>query len=140
MQTKYLKHFNHHLKRFREAQKLGHSDISMLCLIDVSVARAWELEADEQRCYPSLENLLDLCLKTGAPLEQFVDLPDSSDSKQLDLPGLSLKGSDDLTNTLEKLDQELEKLIPGKQEMELLRRFRNSDKENRELILQLIGN
>ena len=114
-------------------------DIAKYCLVDASVVDAWESEAIDKRFYPSLDNLLDLCFRAGVALEYFVELPESAAQQQLDLPGLSQSVDSDLRETLEELDAELEKLIPSKEEQELLRRFRKSDKENRELILQLIA-
>lgn len=139
MNMKYLKHFNKQLSSFREQQHLSIEKIAEHCLVDPSVALAWESTIEGTRCYPSLDNLLDLCFKTGASLEYFVDLPGANNSQQLDLPGLSAIAEGDLNTTLNQLDEELSRLIPGDEELELLRRFRNSDKQNRELILQLIS-
>jgi len=139
MNTKYLNRFNQQLKMFREKQRLSREQVAKLCLVDTSVVQAWELEDEKQRCFPSLDNLLDLCFKTGTALETFVDIPESSDTKQLDLPGLAFLEDADLAETLDQLDHELDKLIPAKEEIELLKKFRKSNKQNRELILQLIG-
>lgn len=70
----------------------------------------------------------------------FIDLPEAKNNNQLDLPGLTAIGDTDLSETLTMLDEQLEKLIPGKEEMELIQKFRKSNQQNRELILQLIGN
>lgn len=140
MNTKYLKHFNTQLKLFRERQHLSCADVAEYCLVDASVAQAWEADSSSARCYPSLDNLLDLCFKTGASLEMFIDLPEAKNNNQLDLPGLTAIGDTDLSETLTMLDEQLEKLIPGKEEMELIQKFRKSNQQNRELILQLIGN
>ena len=139
MNTKYLTHFNVQLKRFRERQHLSIEKVADYCLVDPSVVEAWESENAGQRCYPSLDNLLDLCFKTGASLEIFVNLPDSMNSEQLDLPGLAMMEEGDLSETLSALDEQLDKLIPSKDEMELIRKYRKSNQQNRELILQLIG-
>lgn len=139
MNTKYLKRFNHQLRLFREKQHLAYEDIAKFCLVDVSVAKAWESDSEKGRCYPTLDNLLDLCFRTGASLEYFIDLPEHLDTKQLDLPGLSYEDETDLSETLNQLDAQLDKLIPAEEELELLRRFRKSDSQNKELILQLIG-
>jgi transcriptional regulator with XRE-family HTH domain len=140
MNTKYLKHFNSQLKQFRERQHLSQTDIAEYCLVDPSVAKAWEADVAATRCYPSLDNLLDLCFKTGASLETFIDLPEDKASNQLDLPGLAAIEDTDINETLSMLDEQLDKLIPGKEEMELIQKFRKSNQQNRELILQLIGN
>lgn len=139
MNTKYLKRFNHLLVHFRDAQRLSQDDVAKLCLVDVSVVKAWEQSDHSKRCYPSLDNLLDLCFKTSTPLESFVEIPGDASAQQLDLPGITEIDEGDLADTLTQLDKELDKLIPAKDEMELLRRFRKSDKQNQELILQLIG-
>ncbi|TNC80143.1 MAG: XRE family transcriptional regulator [Oleiphilus sp.] len=139
MNTKYLKHFHVQLKRFRERQHLGVQKVAEFCLVDPTVVEAWETENLSQRCYPSLDNLLDLCFKTGASLEYFIDLPDSKQPEQLDLPGLTEMEEGDLNETLSLLDEQLDKLIPDPDEMELIRKYRKSNQQNRELILQLIG-
>ena len=139
MNTKYLNHFYHQLRNFREQHRLSHEDVAKCCLVDVSVVAAWESENSKKRCYPSLDNLLDLCFKTGAALEQFIDLPKEQEGQQLDLPGLTVLEESDLSETLNQLDEQLNRLMPQQDEVELLRRFRKSNKENRELILQLIG-
>lgn len=139
MNTKYLTHFNAQLKRFRERHHLSVQKVAEYCLVDPSVVEAWEGESSSQRCYPSLDNLLDLCFKTGASLEYFIDLPESTPSEQLDLPGLAMMEDGDLNETLSLLDEQLDKLIPDREEMELIRKYRKSNQQNRELILQLIG-
>jgi len=139
MNMKYLKRFNKQLINFRDQQRLSVDNIAEFCLVDPSVARAWESVVEGVRCYPSLDNLLDLCFKTGASLEYFIDIPESDDSQQLDLPGLSFVAEGDLDKTLNQLDEELSRLMPAEEEIELLKKFRKSDKQNRELILQLIG-
>jgi len=137
MNTKYLKHFNVQLKRFREKQQLDHTDIAHYCLVDASVAEAWEQSSP--RCYPSLDNLLDLCFRTGANLEQFIDVPTEQLAQQLDLPGLSAMNDADLSDTLAELDAQLDRFMPSHEELELIQKFRKSNKQNKELILQLIG-
>ena len=91
------------------------------------------------RCYPTLDNVLDLCLKTGSKLEYFIDMPEQGHVKQLELPGLAFIEDSDLDESLTKLDEEIDRLIPGEDELELLKRFRKSDKQSSELILQLIA-
>lgn len=139
MNTKYLKNFHVLLKRFRERQHLSIQKVAEFCLVDSSVVSAWEAETDTQRCYPSLDNLLDLCFKTGASLESFIDIPGHKHSEQLDLPGLTVMEDGDLSETLAALDEQLDKMMPDEEEMELIHKFRKSNKQNKELILQLIG-
>lgn len=137
MNTKYLKHFNKHLKIFRERKGFGQDEIASFCLVDLSVVQAWEADGSA-RCYPSLDNLLDLCFKTSCSLEYFIDTPEDIE-QQLDLPGIDSLDESDLSDTLEQLDKELDRLIPNDREQELLKRFRKSDEQNKELILQLIS-
>ena len=137
---KYLKQFNQQLKKVRLSKKLSYLDVAELCLVDPLVVESWEAESTDARCYPSLDNLLDLCFKTGMPLESFVDVPKAKSAHQLDLPGLSVAEPEDLGDSLSELGRQIEKLIPTDDERELLRRYRKSDAQNKELILQLIAN
>ena len=140
MAMKYLNSFNKQLRFFRDTHRLSSSDIAELCNVDVSVVKSWEADAEQSRTYPSLENLLDLCFKSGSSLEYFIDIPKDENFKQLELPGLQFAiDESDLAETLNKLDKELEKIIPVEQEAELLKRFRKSNEQNRELIMQLIN-
>ncbi len=137
---KYLKHFNQQLRNFREMKRLSIEDVSNFCLVDASVVASWESDDGSIRCYPTLDNLLDLCLKTGAALEYFLDLPDSRNRQQLELPGLAFIEDGDLNDSLEQLGKQLDSVIPADDEQELLRRYRKSDAQSKELILQLIAN
>lgn len=137
---KYLKQFNHQLKSIRESKGLTYQDIGEYCLVDPRVVESWETEDIQTRCYPSLDNLLDLCFKTGLPLERFIDTPKLDNSHQLDLPGIGMDTSTDLSSSLSELGKQIEKLIPSTDEQELLKRYRKSDVQSRELILQLIAN
>lgn len=135
---KYLNRFNKQLRSFREGRQLSAVDISKICLVDPSVVEAWEELAEKRRCYPTLDNVLDLCFKTGTALEYFIEAPDNL--AQLELPGLAFVDDVDLNKSLDNLGDALDKLIPNDIEQELLRRFRKSDKQSRQLILQLIAN
>lgn len=137
---KYLKQFNQQLKKIRQSKRLSYSDVAEYCLVDPLVVESWESEDSDIRCYPSLDNLLDLCFKTGMPLESFVDVPKVKDVHQLDLPGLSVGETADLGDSLAELGKQIERLIPSEDEQELLRRYRKSDAQSKELILQLIAN
>ena len=137
---KYLKQFNHQLKSIRESKGLTYQDIGEYCLVDPRVVESWEADNIEVRCYPSLDNLLDLCFKTGLPLERFIDMPKLDNAHQLDLPGIGIDTSTDLSSSLSELGKQIEKLIPSTDEQELLKRYRKSDVQSRELILQLIAN
>lgn len=137
---KYLKQFNHRLREMRETRHLSQKDIASFCLVDPSVVETWESDHLDTRCYPSLANLLDLCFKTGTALENFVDMPEAPIVKQLALPGINLGEESDLSDSLVELGEQIEKLIPADDEFELLRRYRKSDAQTKELILQLIAN
>ena len=124
----------------RENRRLSQKDIAAFCLVDPSVVETWESDQSNTRCYPSLANILDLCFKTGTALENFVDMPEAPIEKQLGLPGISLGEDNDLADSLVELGEQIEKLIPSGDENELLRRYRKSDDQTKELILQLIAN
>jgi transcriptional regulator with XRE-family HTH domain len=136
---KYLKHFNQQLKSIRISKKLSLQDIGEYCLVDTSVVEAWESDNLGSRCYPSLDNILDLCFKTGMTLDYFIHFPNQGEVKQLNLPGLAFSEEVDLSESLKHLDEEIERLIPSDDEKELLKRYRKSDDENKELILQLMA-
>lgn len=123
----------------RETRRLSHQDIAAFCLVDPLVVESWETQDNELRCFPSLDNLLDLCFKTGTTLESFIDIPAPPVAKQLGLPGINLGDENDLSDSLVELDEQIGKFIPSKDEGELLRRYRKSDKQTKELILQLIA-
>ncbi|MDR9424035.1 MAG: hypothetical protein RI567_01985 [Marinobacter sp.] len=61
------------------------------------------------------------------------------DDGQLELPGIAaLDTSDDLLLSLEKLEEQIEQVQLTEEEVELLRRFRRSDTDNRRMVLQLL--
>ena len=136
---KYLKHFNQQLKTIRENKKLSLQDIGEFCLVDTSVVEAWEATSSDTRCYPTLDNVLDLCFRTGMNLDYFIQFPNQGEVKQLNLPGLAITEETDLNESLRHLDEEIESLIPSNDEQELLKRYRQSDDQNKELILQLMA-
>ena len=129
---KYLKHFNQQLKSVRESKKLTQQDIGEFCLVDTSVVEAWEATSSDVRCYPTLDNVLDLCFRTGMTLDYFIQYPNQGDVKQLNLPGLALTEESDLSESLKHLDEEIERLIPSGDEQELLKRYRQSDDQSKE--------
>lgn len=136
---KYLKRFHVKLKEFRQSCQLTSADIAQICSVDSKLAEAWEIEDENKRSYPSLENLLDLCFKSGKALEYFIEVPNAKDNEQLELPGLA-PVNDDLSDSLTALNKQIDKLIPSEDEQELLRRYRKSDAQAKELLLQLIAN
>jgi len=135
---KYLTSFHASLVNLREEMRLTQEDVARLCHVDESVVSVWEATDASSRCYPSLDNLIDLCFGTHKPLEFFLDAQIIADEGQLDLPGLNIVEQDDLQVPLEKLSRQIERLVPTEEEVELLRRFRNSDPESRKLIIQLM--
>ena len=136
---RYLQSFNHRLREFRDARHLTDSDVAALLRVDDAIIRYWEVEDERKRTYPSIDNLLDLCLKTETPLEHWLDLDGIPNGTQLDLPGLAMVEESDLGPLLEQLQLEMLRLIPSEEEKELLRRFRRTSAENRRLILQLMS-
>jgi len=136
---KYLSKFYKHLKQLRDEKRLTEDDISVICQVDVSVVKAWEAHQDDKRCFPTIDNLIDLCLKTGTPLEALLELNvDHEDEEQLELPGLAFIDEHDVNLSLDHLQKEIDKLLPTDDELELLKRYRRSDEENKKLILQLM--
>lgn len=136
---RYLQSFNRRLREFRDARRLTDSDVAALLRVDEAIIRYWEMEDERKRTYPSIDNLLDLCLKTETPLEHWLDLDGIPNGTQLDLPGLAMAEESDLGPLLEQLQLEMLRLIPSEEEKELLRRFRRTSAENRRLILQLMS-
>ncbi|WP_097461773.1 helix-turn-helix domain-containing protein [Mangrovitalea sediminis] len=136
---RYLRSFNRRLQEFRDARHLTDSDIAALLRVDDAVIRYWEMNDERKRTYPSIDNLLDLCLKTETPLEHWLDLDGIPNGTQLQLPGLAMVEESDLGPLLEQLQMEVLRLVPSEEEKELLRRFRRANDENRRLILQLMS-
>lgn len=135
---RYLQSFNRRLRQVREQGHLSLLDVAQMCGVEEDQVRSWEATETRQRAYPGVGELLDFCFRTETPLEQLIDVEDSSDG-QLELPGLAFCNSDDLSEALRELEQEISRIQLSEQEMELLRRFRNASPENRRMILQLLG-
>ncbi len=136
---KYLLTFNSRLRELRHRKKLSQEDVAMICHVDVTVVDAWEQPGGGQRCYPVLEQLLDLCLKTDTRLEALVDLdPGSSGKLQLELPGLDDDGDKDLYQSLTELSDLFDRTLPDEVERQLLRRFRKCDAVRRQLIFSML--
>lgn len=136
---RYLRSFNRRLQEFRDARHLTDGDIAALLRVDEAVIRYWEMDDERKRTYPSIDNLLDLCLKTETPLEHWLELDGIPNGTQLQLPGLAMVEESDLGPLLEQLQMEVLRLVPSEEEKELLRRFRRANDENRRLILQLMS-
>ncbi|WP_258075551.1 hypothetical protein [Marinobacter persicus] len=61
------------------------------------------------------------------------------DDGQLELPGIALDRSDELLESLGELEQRLEQVRLTAEEVELLRRFRRSDANNRRMVMRLLA-
>jgi transcriptional regulator with XRE-family HTH domain len=136
---RYLQTFNRRLRQIRESGGLSYRDVAQLCGVDETRVKSWEASDDRQRSYPSVNELLDVCIKTETPLEDLLDLGNPGDNSQLELPGLAFSNSDDLAVALRQLEQEISRIQLSDEETELLRRFRRASTENRRMILQLLG-
>jgi transcriptional regulator with XRE-family HTH domain len=136
---RYLQTFNRRLRQIRENGGLSYLDVAQLCGVDETRVKSWEASDDRQRSYPSVNELLDVCIKTETPLEDLLDLGDPGDNSQLELPGLAFSNSDDLAVALKQLEQEISRIQLSDEETELLRRFRRASTENRRMILQILG-
>ncbi len=135
----YLQSFNRRLRRLREVCQLSPADVANICGVDEAHVLCWEAVEAKERSYPGVNELLALCLKTQVPLEKMLDMDVGGDSGQLELPGLAVVNSDDLSVALEELEEEISRIQLSDEELELLRRFRKTSAENRRMILQILG-
>ena len=136
---KYLSKFYQKISVVRQEKKLAIEDVAQIANVDVTVVQAWEQLKPDCRSYPSLDNLIDLCLSLDLSLDSFLDVEPDKEELQLELPGIRFIEEGDLAKSLDALQLEIEKFIPTDEEVELLRRFRRSDAENRKLIIQLMS-
>lgn len=136
---RYLQTFNRRLRRTREAGQYSPGDVAEMCGVDEARVKSWEAFDARQRSYPSVTELLDFCIRTETPLESMLDLDESGDSGQLELPGLAFSNSDDLSVALKELELEINRVQLSDEEVELLRRFRKTSAENRRMVLQILG-
>lgn len=136
---RYLQTFNRRLRHIREAGQLSRGDVALMCGVDEIRVANWEATDARQRSYPDVSELLDLCIKTETPLEDLLDLDNSGDNGQLELPGLAFSQGDDLSAALKELEQEISRVQLSEEEAELLRRFRKTSGENRRMVLQILG-
>ncbi|ARU56989.1 MAG: helix-turn-helix domain-containing protein [Pseudomonadales bacterium] len=134
---KYLTQFSEKLCLFRQQNNLSIEEVARLCNVNDDIVESWE--RPDNKTFPSLENLLDLCFKANARLEHLIDCDAGALDQQLELPGLRFIEEGDISQSVDVLLQEVEKVIPDKDEVELLKRFRRSDAESRKLIIQLMG-
>lgn len=135
---KYLNDFHKRLSAYRQDNKLSPESIAEICDVDGKTVLSWESEDLSSRTYPNLPQVIDLCVALKVTLDAFIDIRDA-EGGQLELPGLRFIEEGDISGSLEILDKEIEKILPSSQEVELLRRFRKSDEENRRLIIQLMN-
>lgn len=136
---RYLQSFNRRLRQFRDARNLSQGELAKLAQVEAGRVDSWEAEEGRCRAYPSVDNLLDLCLQTDTALEYWLDLENMPSVRQLELPGLTYLEDSDLAQALEQLQSEISQRLPNQDEMELLKRFRRTSAENRRLIIQLMS-
>lgn len=136
---RYLQSFNHRLRQFRESRNLSQGDLARFAQVESAVVAGWEMEDSRKRSFPTVDNLLDLCLQTDTPLDYWLDLENRLSARQLELPGLAYLEETDLGPALDQLQAEISGVLPNGEELELLRRFRRTTAENRKLIIQLMS-
>ncbi|MBS3804750.1 MAG: helix-turn-helix transcriptional regulator [Oleiphilaceae bacterium] len=135
----YMQSFNWRLRQLREARNLSQTELAAICHVEETLIVAWESPNPRRRSYPGVDQLVDLCLATDAPLDTLLDLPDAADLGQMELPGLTQTGDTDLTESLKRLEAELSRIQLSEEERELLRRFSKTSTENRRLVMKLLG-
>lgn len=136
----YLQDFNRRLRQWRVSARVPLSTVAAWCEVDERLVQAWEVSDAALRLYPGLDELLNLCLASGTQLANWLDLPGEPGSEQFMLPGVTeVVVPDDVSTALERLREELDRSLPSAEERELLRRFRRSSQENRQLIIQLMS-
>ncbi|MFE8071478.1 XRE family transcriptional regulator [Marinobacteraceae bacterium S3BR75-40.1] len=135
---RYLKNFNRRLRELRDREQLTEADIARICNVDEPVVHLWESRDRANQAFPTIDQLLDLCFRTGTPLDRWLDFDEMPDGCQLELPGLGSTEEADLAPLLDELGRALQRLTPTEDERELLKRYRESSEENRRLILQLM--
>lgn len=136
---RYLQSFHRRLRQIRENAQLTREDVASICNIDEAIVASWESGDIRQRAYPGVTELLDLCLHTDTALDEILDLDDTGDTGQLELPGLTFTRGNDLSTALKQLEQEIQRVQLSDEEAELLRRFRKTSAENRRMVLQILG-
>ncbi|MBW4933435.1 XRE family transcriptional regulator [Marinobacter sp. F4206] len=136
---RYLQTFNRRLRQIREDGRLSRWDVAQMCGVEETQVRSWEAADARHRSYPNVTELLDFCMRTETPLENLLDLEEPGGDGQLELPGLAFSNSDDLSVALKELEREINRVQLSEEEVELLRRFRNTSTENRRMVLQILG-
>lgn len=136
---KYLVTFNTRLKALRQRKKLSQEDVAAFCQVDVTVVNSWELPTGAARTLPTLEQVLDLCLKTDTRLEALLDLePGQGDRLQMELPGLGKENTGDLYQSIAELNETMDLALPDEVERQLLKKFRRCDADRKQLILSML--
>lgn len=136
---RYMQSFNRRLRQLRETRQLSRSDLAELCGVEDAQVAAWESADPRARRYPSVAELMDICLLTDSSLDTLLDFDEATDAGQLELPGLAFGNDGDLGESLKQLEKEINRLQLSDEERELLRRFRKTSAENRRMVLQLLG-
>lgn len=136
---RYLQSFHRRLRQIRETAQLTREDVASICSVDEATVAGWEAADIRQRAWPGVTELLDLCLHTDTALDEVLDLDDTGDTGQLELPGLTFSRGQDLFTALKQLEQEIQRVQLSDDEAELLRRFRKTSAENRRMVLQILG-
>lgn len=136
---RYLQSFYRRLRQIRENAQLTREDIASICSVDEATVAGWEDRDIRRRTYPGVTELLDFCLRTDTALDEVLDLDDTGDTGQMELPGLTFSRGDDLSTAINQLEKEIQRVQLSDEEAELLRRFRKTSTENRRMVLQILG-
>lgn len=136
---RYMQSLNRRLRLIREDRKLSESDLAELCGVDERRVQGWESADPRKREYPTVEELMDLCLRTETALDELLDLDDGDGEGQLELPGLAFSNGNDLTHALDELEAVLGKIQPEGDEVELLAAFRKASSKTRRMVMRTLG-
>ena len=134
----YLKTFGLRFRRWREIERLNFATIAQLTGIPVEALRAWETSSDTDRMLPSLDELSILCREFEVDLAYWLDGVEHFDKSQLRLPGLEEDSSENIVEKLNELEMKLAAIVPSKDELELLRRYRLSSDHQRRALFQML--
>ncbi|WP_369602336.1 helix-turn-helix transcriptional regulator [Hahella sp. SMD15-11] len=137
---RYLSAFNVRLRLIREKHRMTPEDVAALVGVDSGLVHKWEALSEQVRCYPNVDQLIELCLKTGESLRAFLDLEhlDSDPGDQLSLPGFDEAG-DDLLRAVGTLMERVESSLPDARERKILEAFRRCDGDRQALVLGMLG-
>ena len=87
---------------------------------------------------PSLDELSILCREFEVDLAYWLDGVEHFDKSQLRLPGLEEDSSENIVEKLNELEMKLAAIVPSKDELELLRRYRLSSDHQRRALFQML--